>query len=165
MAPSKKELRLSFLDQQAHFHVYVRQLLFFPFPDPRQADVAINALKHGLAVTLCRFPYLAGTVSVPDPSKGTPKVFYRDPVRANKAVNAIFTYNLAVIGNAKYNYAPLQNEGFPQSRLPSQVFCPESLKRHSGLDDGDPFAEKWCTYLRTTPYRCLLRRRPSYPLD
>jgi BAHD acyltransferase len=151
MATNEKELELSFLDRQPHFRVYGRYLAFFPFPDVAYAEVAVKALRAGLAETLTRFPYLAGTVGLDDSIDQRLQILYSDPLDTETEASRILSINLDVATSPNYNYNELEEAGFPALDLPSAIICPGLLKDHPGLDEGDRFAEKSATLQKGIP--------------
>lgn len=150
MSGSWQQLHLSFLDQQPHIRVYARLFLFFPFPNLEHAVFAIDALRRGLVATLHKLPYLAGSISLPDPSKGHLQVIYNgDTVDVD--ISTIFSATLEAAHNSQYDYNELVADGFSSLQLPMDVFCPETLQYHPALDDGDPFAERMTTFSKGLP--------------
>ncbi|KAG9193414.1 trichothecene 3-O-acetyltransferase [Alternaria panax] len=137
-ALTTKELELSHLDQQPHIRVYGRYYIIFPFPDISCAYAAKEALHNGFKEVLRRFPYLAGTVDIPDPSTGLLRVRYPDPIDLEAEARRIFT---ASYDDAHRDYDTLAEDAFASGKLPATIFCPNELKHHTGLGN-DPYAEK-----------------------
>lgn len=63
---------------------------------------------------------------------------YPEPI-PEALVRKIFSTSLELAEDQEYDYETMKIAGFPPSRLPSNVFCPDLLKYHPGLDDA--FAE------------------------
>lgn len=147
MLTNSKELYLSILDQTI-LRVYVRHLLIFPFPDPSHADTATDALQAGFAAVLHQIPFLAGTIEQLDPQSGRLALRYYEHIPL-ELVSRIFSKNSHLSTNLNFDYEVLRKEGAPPLRLPSDVFCPNLLKRHPGLDD--PFAEGITSFTKGRP--------------
>ncbi|KAA8617641.1 Transferase domain containing protein [Pyrenophora tritici-repentis] len=147
----QKELELSFIDQQPHIRVYGRYYVIFPFPGRKIENAAINALRTGFKEVLRRYPYLAGTVDMPDASSGQLRVLYPDPINnIDKEAERVFTASNYSAKDPTFDYNKLQKDSFLPEDLPAKVFCPKLVKYHPGLDDGDPFAEH-ATSMRKGP--------------
>lgn len=155
MSDSLEELRLSFLDQQTHIRVYNRQFVFFAFPDPKYAYVAIEAFRLGLCQALQQYPYLAGSVQLQSPSDERIQLLHTYPLDAEAACKRIFAATANFADSPEFEYEILATNGFPPSELPSQIFCPRSLRHHPGLDDGDCFAEKMTNMRKGIPLPVL----------
>lgn len=132
-----KDLHLSAIDQSV-YRQYVRHLHIFPFPDVSYADDALHALRTGLSSTLREYPFLAGTLKVPDLSTGLLKATCPDPIRRDYG-NIMLTASFALAATRKFDYHALEEAGFPPAMLPAYAFCPPGLRNHAGLDD--PYAE------------------------
>jgi hypothetical protein len=137
-----KELELSHLDQQRHIRGYVRYYIIFPFPDISRAHEAKEALHTGFKEALQRFPYLAGTVDIPDPSTELLRVRYPDPIDLEAEARRIFTVSY---DDAQHDYNALAKDAFAPGELPATVFCPNELKHHPGLGN-DSYAEKGTSF-------------------
>ncbi|CAN9219416.1 unnamed protein product [Alternaria alternata] len=133
-----KELELSHLDQQPHIRVYGRYYIIFPFPDITYAHAAKEALHTGFKEVLRRFPYLAGTVDIPDPSTELLRVRYPDPIDLEAEARRVFTVSY---DDAQHDYDALAEDAFTPGELPATIFCPNELKYHAGLGN-DPYAER-----------------------
>jgi hypothetical protein len=133
-----KELELSHLDQQPHIRVYGRYYIIFPFPDISRAHAAKEALHTGFKEVLRRFPYLAGSVDIPDPSTELLRVRYPDPIDLEAEARRIFTVSY---DDAQHDYKSLARREFSPDELPATIFCPNELKHHAGLGE-DAYAEK-----------------------
>ncbi|CAI9628617.1 unnamed protein product [Alternaria burnsii] len=133
-----KELELSHLDQQPHIRVYGRYYIIFPFPDITYAHAAKEALHTGFKEVLRRFPYLAGTVDIPDPSTQLLRVRYPDPIDLEAEARRVFTVSY---DDAQHDYDALAEDAFEPGELPATIFCPNELKYHAGLGS-DPYAER-----------------------
>tara|TARA_R110002003_G_scaffold215_1_gene16423 strand:- start:11741 stop:13213 length:1473 start_codon:yes stop_codon:yes gene_type:complete len=133
---------LSFLDQQPHIRNYGRHLTIFPFPafSPSHADAAVHALRTGLAVTLQRFPQLAGSLSIPDRTTGKLRLVHPQNINAATDINRIFSPSFAVVDDPKFSFDTLAARHFDPNDFPADIFCPALLKNHPGLDDGDAYA-------------------------
>ncbi|CAG5159750.1 uncharacterized protein ALTATR162_LOCUS5666 [Alternaria atra] len=137
-AGTTKVLELSHLDQQPHIRVYGRYYIIFPFPDIRCAHAAKEALHTGFKEVLRRFPYLAGTVDIPDPSTERLRVRYPDPIDLEAEARRVFTVSY---DDTRHDYDSLAKDAFAPGELPATIFCPNELKHHTGLGN-DPYAER-----------------------
>jgi hypothetical protein len=137
MNSTTKDLHLSVVDQSV-YRQYIRHLHIFPFPDFAYVDEALHALRTGLSSTLRQYPFLAGTLKVPDPSTGLLKATYPNPISPDYG-DVMLTASFALAANSKFDYCALEEAGFPPAMLPAYAFCPLELRNHAGLDD--PYAE------------------------
>ncbi|RMZ68044.1 trichothecene 3-o-acetyltransferase [Pyrenophora seminiperda CCB06] len=149
-ASGHKELELSFIDQQPHIRVYNRSYIIFHFPDLKLADAATGALHTGFKEVLKQYPYLAGTVGMPDISSERLQVLYPDPINIDAETTRVFTTSFDAAHNGQFNYDKLARCSFLPEHLPASVFCPKLVKYHPGLDDGDHFGIQ-ATSLRKGP--------------
>ncbi|USP72967.1 hypothetical protein yc1106_00241 [Curvularia clavata] len=140
MSDNEKELELSFLDQQSHIRVYGRYYIVFSFPDIKHAYEATRSLHIGFKEVLRQFPYLAGTVRMPYIAKDDLQVLFPSPIDLETEASRIFTSSLRPAAN-DFDYAKLAKEHFSPGCLPAEIFCPDLIKHHPGLDDNDPFGE------------------------
>ncbi|CAA9963150.1 Transferase domain containing protein [Pyrenophora teres f. maculata] len=138
----QKELELSFIDQQPHIRVYGRYYIIFPFSDRNLENIAIKALRTGFKEVLRQYPYLLGTVEMPDASSGQLRVIYPDAINIDKEAERVFTASNDAAKDPKFDFDKLEKDSFLPEDLPPKVFCPKLVKYHPGLDDGDPFAER-----------------------
>ncbi|KNG49325.1 hypothetical protein TW65_03933 [Stemphylium lycopersici] len=139
---TQKELELSFLDQQPHIRVYGRYYIIFSFPDLEHAEGAVETLRTGFKEVLNRFPYLAGTVRMPDTSSECLQVLYPSPTDLDLEASRIFTVSFDEAKNPDFDYDELAKTNFLPENFPANIFCPDLIKHHPGLDDDNPFAEK-----------------------
>ncbi|KAF2827080.1 hypothetical protein CC86DRAFT_406308 [Ophiobolus disseminans] len=134
---TSKELHLSIVDQ-CTFRKYIKDLFVFPFPDISRADDALHALRTGLSLTLRHYPHMAGTLIVPDLSRGYLKATYPDPVSPDHG-NMMLAASFDQAANPQFDYRIMEKEGFPPAMLPPNLLCPTGLQNHPGL--GHPYAE------------------------
>lgn len=146
----QKEHLFYFLDQQPHFRNYGRYVTVFPFPYARRADEAFRALCIGLAATSRQFPFLAGTLNVPDRTRGDLQLLHPDPVDMNvhKEARRILSIQF---NSREFDFPELQAKHFDPSLFPVATFCPALLLNHPGLDDGDIYATSPTTFAQNIP--------------
>jgi hypothetical protein len=152
----QKELQLSFLDQLPHIRVYGRYYIIFPFPDPSYTDAATGALRTGFQEVLAHFPYLAGTVSLTDISSSSSfksnsqlRVLYPHPIDAETEAKRVFSTK--IVDDPQLGYGVLKKRHFDPEEMKVEVFCPEMIRYHGGLDEGDAFAERMTSLSRGIP--------------
>ncbi|RAR12506.1 hypothetical protein DDE82_000217 [Stemphylium lycopersici] len=133
-----KSFHLSCLDQNI-VRVYIQTLCIFPFPDQNNAEAAIHALSSGLRLTLKKFPFLAGTLSLADRVSGKLTLEYPTEV-SDDELNCIFR-SKQVIYHEKdfpYTYEQLKRNGMPPSAFKGAMFVPEDLANYPGVPkDGE----------------------------
>ena len=133
MATTVKELHLTCLDQTV-LRMYIRHLLVFPFPDPSYAEAAVNALRVGFTAVLADFPFLAGTILPSDSESRRITLKYPENVTSD-LVSQILSISFDQAKNPNLDYESLGREGMPPLKLPGDLFCPELVRDHPGLDD------------------------------
>ncbi|KAL6703240.1 hypothetical protein ACN47E_010102 [Coniothyrium glycines] len=133
--PSSKtdSFHLSFLDQNV-VRVYTQTLSLFPFPDQNEAEAAIQALASGLRLTLKRFPFLAGTLTLADRKRGRLALHY--PVEiTEKELGRVFRSKQIPPDKDDFNctYEQLKRHGMPPSAFKSALFVPEDFANYPGI--------------------------------
>ena len=109
------------------------------FPDQNNAEAAIHSLGNGLRLTLRKFPFLAGTLTLPDPGTGKLALEYPTEV-SDEELNCIFrskqiTYHER---DFPYTYEKLKRDGMPPSAFKGAMFVPEDLADYPGVpEDGE----------------------------
>ena len=104
------------------------------FPDQNEAEAAIQALGDGLRLTLKRFPFLAGTLSLSDRAAGTLALKY--PVEiSNELMSNIFRSKQILFNERTfpYTYEQLKRDGMPPSAFKSAMFVPEDFINYPGI--------------------------------
>ncbi|KAF1940952.1 trichothecene 3-O-acetyltransferas-like protein [Clathrospora elynae] len=128
-----KSFHLSCLDQNV-VRVYTQTLSIFPFPDHNNAEAAIQALGAGLRLTLQRFPFLAGTLTLADREAGTLALKYPVQVSDDK-LNCMFRFKQILFHETTFphTYEQLKRDGMPPSAFKSVMFVPEDLANYPGV--------------------------------
>ncbi|KAF1849789.1 trichothecene 3-O-acetyltransferas-like protein [Cucurbitaria berberidis CBS 394.84] len=128
-----KSFHLSFVDQNV-VRVYTQTLSVFPFPDHNEAEAAIQALGDGLRLTLQRFPFLAGTLSLSDRAAGTLSLQYPAEV-SNEEMSNIFRSKQIPFHEESFphTYEQLKRDGMPPSAFKSAMFVPEDFANYPGI--------------------------------
>jgi hypothetical protein len=121
-----KDFHLSLADQTT-VRVYVQKVLFFPFPDGNQEE-ALRVLEAGLRVTLAKFPFLAGTLSLADAGR----LALRYPLDITDAHMAEI-FQRKMITDYEHTYAALKELGLPMSACDSKWFLPDVLRNNPGV--------------------------------
>jgi hypothetical protein len=148
----QKEHSLSFLDQQPHIRNYGRYVTVFPFPYARRADEVFRALRAGLAATLRQFPFLAGTLNIPDPTTRTLQLLHPDPSHMDLYKEAKRILSVKFL-SAAFDFHDLEKHHFDPTLFPPSTFCPSllinhpALNHHSPLSNKDPYATGPTTFL------------------
>ncbi|KAL5120141.1 hypothetical protein ACEQ8H_001967 [Pleosporales sp. CAS-2024a] len=133
--PGAQPFHLSFLDQNV-VRVYTQTLSIFPFPDQNEAEAAIKALGDGLYLTLQRYPFLAGTLSLADDESGKLELEYP---------TCITTEDMAKLFRSKqipydkhtfpYTYEQLRRNGMPSSAFHAAIFLPDDFADFPGIPE------------------------------
>ncbi|KAF2127142.1 trichothecene 3-O-acetyltransferas-like protein [Dothidotthia symphoricarpi CBS 119687] len=126
-----KSFHLSFLDQNA-VRVYIQTLNIFPFPDQNNAEDAIQALEKGLCLTLQKYPFLAGTLSLGE--SGRLSLDYPTKVSDEDMVS-LFQSSQINRHNRDFphTYEQLKRKGMPPSAFKSAMFKPDDLNNYPGV--------------------------------
>ncbi|RMZ66255.1 trichothecene 3-o-acetyltransferase [Pyrenophora seminiperda CCB06] len=109
------------------------------FPDQNYAESAIQALSAGLHLTLKKFPFLAGTLTLADRETGKLALEYPSEV-SEKELNSIFRSKQIHYHDTDFPHAykQLKRDGMPPSAFKSAMFVPEDLANYSGVPaDGE----------------------------
>ncbi|CAE7194053.1 Transferase domain containing protein [Pyrenophora teres f. teres] len=133
-----KSFHLSCLDQNV-VRVYIQTLCIFPFADQNNAEAAIQALGAGLRLTLKKFPFLAGTLTLADREAGKLALEYPSEV-SEKDLNSIFRSKQIHYHDTDFphTYEQLKRDGMPPSAFKSRMFVPEDLANYPGVPaDGE----------------------------
>ncbi|KAL6170802.1 hypothetical protein ACJQWK_03761 [Exserohilum turcicum] len=139
-APSSrtKTFQLSCLDQNI-VRVYIQTLSIFPFPDQNNAEAAIHALSNGLRLTLKKYPFLAGMLSLADRHTGKLVLEYPTEV-SDEHLNCLFQSNQVPYHERDfpYTYEQLKRDGMPPSAFKGAMFVPQDLPNYPGVpNDGE----------------------------
>ncbi|KAF1928513.1 uncharacterized protein M421DRAFT_420399 [Didymella exigua CBS 183.55] len=127
-----REFHLSFLDQN-NVRVYTQTLCIFPFPDQNNAEAAIRALDDGLRLTLQRFPFLAGMLSLVDNRSGRLQLQYPVNVMNRAATEGLFSAKQISIGDFNRPYEELKRAGMPPSAFKSTTFLPDDFSNYPAV--------------------------------
>ncbi|CAI9634526.1 unnamed protein product [Alternaria burnsii] len=133
-----KSFHLSCLDQNV-VRVYIQTLCIFPFPDLNDAETAIQALGAGLRLTLNKFPFLAGTLTLADRKAGKLTLNYPTDITSEQ-LNRVFRSKQIPYHETDFphTYEQLKRDGMPPSALRSAMFVPEDLAKYAGIPrDGE----------------------------
>ncbi|KAG9186365.1 trichothecene 3-O-acetyltransferase [Alternaria panax] len=133
-----KSFHLSCLDQNV-VRVYIQTLCIFPFPDLNDAEMAIQALSAGLRLTLNKFPFLAGTLTLADRKAGKLTLNYPTEITSEQ-LNRVFRSKQIPHHETDFphTYEQLKRDGMPPSALRSAMFVPEDLANYAGIPrDGE----------------------------
>lgn len=153
-SPPAEDLRtfhLSFLDQNT-VRVYTQTLCVFPvstrrrrrptdywltillqFPDLNNAEAAIQALDDGLRLTLQKFPFLAGKLSLVDDDSGRLQLQYPVDVMDCVATEGLFSAKQISIDDFNHSYEDLKRAGMPPSAFRSATFLPDDFANYPGV--------------------------------
>ncbi|KAH7401570.1 trichothecene 3-O-acetyltransferase-like protein [Pyrenochaeta sp. MPI-SDFR-AT-0127] len=132
LIPSKP-FHLSFLDQNV-VRVYTQTLSIFPFPDQNEVEAAIQALGDGLRLTLTRFPFLAGTLSLADGQTG--RLLLQYPEHASDDQQRRIFKSKQIHWHPQHfphTYQQLKRQGMPPSAFKSAMFVPEDFANYPGI--------------------------------
>ncbi|KAI4616902.1 hypothetical protein J4E83_006484 [Alternaria metachromatica] len=133
-----KSFHLSCLDQNV-VRVYIQTLCIFPFPDQNLAEDAIQSLSAGLRLTLNKFPFLAGTLTLADREAGKLALHYPAEI-TSKHLSRVFRSKQIPYHekNFPHTYEQLKRDGMPPSAFESSMFVPEDLAEYPGIPkDGE----------------------------
>ena len=147
-AEDQKTFHLSFLDQNA-VRVYTQTLCIFPvstititvhveantteFLDQNNAEAAIQALDDGLRLTLQKFPFLAGTLSLADDDSGRLQLLYPVDVTDRVATKGLFSAKQILVDDFPHIYEELKQAGMPPSAFKSATFLPDDFANYPGV--------------------------------
>ncbi|KAF2849025.1 trichothecene 3-O-acetyltransferas-like protein [Plenodomus tracheiphilus IPT5] len=136
LSPPPKRTRsfhLSHLDQNV-VRVYTQTLSIFPFPDQNEAEAAIQALGTGLRLSLKRFPFLAGTLTLADQETGRLALEY--PLEISDEEMACMFRSRQIPLHPEtfpHTYDQLKRKGMPPSAFKSAMFVPEDFANFPGI--------------------------------
>ncbi|KAJ4986235.1 hypothetical protein SVAN01_08282 [Stagonosporopsis vannaccii] len=131
-AEDLKSFHLSFLDQNA-VRVYTQTLCIFPFPDQNNAEAAIQALDHGLRLTLQKFPFLAGVLSLTDDKSGRLQLQYPVDVADPALTKGLFAAKQILVDDFPQPYEELKRAGMPPSAFKCATFLPDDFANFPGV--------------------------------
>jgi hypothetical protein len=154
-SPSPMEVKpfnLSFLDQNV-VRVYTQTLSIFPvsfvtwrpahysnksikFPDTNQAEAAIKSLTDGLHLTLQRFPFLAGTLSLADRESGKLALNYPSEITSAHLAELMRSKVIPLDKHSfPYTYEQLQRGGMPSRAFHAKMFVPDDFVDFPGIPE------------------------------
>ncbi|KZM24373.1 uncharacterized protein EKO05_0007154 [Ascochyta rabiei] len=131
-AEDVKSFHLSFLDQNA-VRVYTQTLCIFPFPDQNHAETAIRALDDGLRLTLQKFPFLAGILSLAGDGSGRLQLQYPVDVTDRGMTKGLFAAKQILSDDFPHPYETLKKAGMPPSAFKSATFLPDDFANWEGV--------------------------------
>ncbi|KAF2833667.1 trichothecene 3-O-acetyltransferas-like protein [Ophiobolus disseminans] len=130
-----KSFHLSFLDQNV-VRVYTQTLSIFPFPDDNGAEAAVKALTDGLHLTLQRFPFLAGTLSLADQESGRLTLRYPTKITADDMTKLLRSKQILFDHHTfPYTYEKLREKGMPSSAFHAAMFVPDDFVDYPGIPE------------------------------
>ncbi|KAH3917024.1 hypothetical protein HBI56_167900 [Parastagonospora nodorum] len=130
-----KPFHLSFLDQNV-VRVYTQTLSIFPFPDQNEAEAAIKALSDGLRLTLQRFPFLAGTLSLADHESGRLTLDYPTCITFEDMDKLLRSKQIHYDEKTfPYTYEQLRQDGMPSSAFHAAMFVPDDFVDFPGIPE------------------------------
>lgn len=97
------------------------------FPDQNNAEAAILALDDGLRLTLQKFPFLAGKLSIVDETSGRLQLLYPTDVMGRDATEGLFSAKQISIDDFNHPYEELKRAGMPPSAFKSATFLPDDF--------------------------------------
>lgn len=116
-------LHLSPFDQTIG-RIYVRKLFCFEFPDSERQLEAIEALHHGIAVAVARWPFLTGSVG---PAKNSPRRNAVDLTYTTdhdgEPVKDILVIKSLSVEEFPWTYQQLKDAGMPPSAMQKEKLC------------------------------------------
>ncbi|KAJ8109126.1 hypothetical protein OPT61_g7686 [Boeremia exigua] len=127
-----KSFHLSFLDQNA-VRVYTQTLCIFPFPNQNNAEAAIHALDDGLHLTVQKFPFLAGILSLACERSGRLQLRYPANVASRQAIEGLFAAKQILMDDFPHPYDELKRAGMPPSAFKSATFLPDDFTNFPGV--------------------------------
>lgn len=147
-----KSFHLSFLDQHI-VRVYTQTLSIFPvskvatwrcllsdtsikFPDLNQAETAIKSLGDGLRLTLQRFPFLAGTLSLAGHDSGRLALNYPSEITSEDIAKLMRSKQIPFDEHSfPYTYKQLQRDGMPSRAFHAEMFVPDDFVDFPGIPE------------------------------
>lgn len=128
-----KAFHLSHLDQNV-VRVYTQTLSIFPFPDQNEAEAAIHALTTGLRLSLKRFPFLAGTLTLADRETGRLALEYPMEISDEEMACMFRSRQIPLHPESfPHTYEQLKRRGMPPSAFKSAMFVPEDFANYPGI--------------------------------
>lgn len=128
-----RAFHLSHLDQNV-VRVYTQTLSIFPFPDQSQAEAAIHALRAGLRLSLKRYPFLAGTLTLAERESGRLALEYPIEI-ADEEMACMFRSREIPLHPVTFphTYEQLKQAGMPPSAFKSTMFVPQDFTNYPGI--------------------------------
>ncbi|KAI8934321.1 hypothetical protein NX059_009058 [Plenodomus lindquistii] len=128
-----KAFHLSHLDQNV-VRVYTQTLSIFPFPNQKETEAAIQALGAGLRLSLKRFPFLAGTLTLADRETGRLTLEYPVDI-SDEEMACVFRSKQIPLHPTTFphTYEQLKRKGMPPSAFKSAMFVPEDFSNYPGI--------------------------------
>lgn len=113
------------------------------FPDQNAAESAVDALSEGLHLTLQKFPFLAGTLSLANDDSGRLALRYPTEVSAEDMSHLFQSKQIPFHEKSfPYTYEQLRREGMPPSAFHAAVFVPDDFANYPGIPEfGEGFVD------------------------
>jgi|TARA_R110002003_G_scaffold52_11_gene4421 hypothetical protein len=104
------------------------------FPDQNEAEAAIKALAQGLRLTLQRFPFLAGTLSLANRESGRLTLRYPASVSDDDMSKLMRSKQIPYDEKTfPYTYEQLRRDGMPSSAFHAHMFVPDDFADFPGI--------------------------------
>lgn len=103
------------------------------FPDHNHAEAAIHALEGGLRLTLQKFPFLAGMLSLTEDRSGRLQLQYPVNVMDREATKGLFSAKQILVDDFPHPYESLKKAGMPPSAFKSATFLPDDFANSPGV--------------------------------
>lgn len=110
-------------------------LTIFKFPDQTEAEAAIKALTDGLRLTLRRFPFLAGTLSLIDQEAGKLGLNYPTQITDEDLHKLLQHKQIPCDEKFPYTYEQLRRDGMPSSAFHAAMFVPDDFVDFPGIPE------------------------------
>lgn len=112
----------------------MRQLTrIFKFPNHNNAEAAIQALDDGLSLTVQKFPFLAGVLSLAGDGSGRLQLRYPADVTDRGSTEDIFAAKQILVDDFPHPYETLKKTGMPPSAFKSATFLPDDFANWEGV--------------------------------
>lgn len=103
------------------------------FADQNNAEAAIQALDNGLHLTLQKFPFLAGILSLAGDSSGRLQLQYPANIMDPGMTKGLFSAKQILVDDFHQSYEELKKAGMPPSAFKSATFLPDDFANWEGV--------------------------------
>jgi len=103
------------------------------FPDQNNAEAAIQALDDGLCLTLQKFPFLAGVLSLAGDGSGRLQLQYPADLTDRSLTKGLFGAKQILVDDFPHPYETLKKAGMPPSAFKSATFLPDDFANWQGV--------------------------------